>query len=318
LAANPESDDIDGRLETLARRTGPAVAFPLEVLGDSNGITLHQAGAEIGYWPAGAARVRIGWTAGTIAQDAYRFDRRAFSVRLDQLLPTPAVRLDASAGMEDYGAATLPVWSARAQLDLASGGFVAIRTARETPWSAETRLDSQRYNRIGDLSSVGPAFHSTGVGGLAELPLSSRASLRVDGGWQRYSDANAQTALFVQFQHQLTSRPDGSLWVALQPQVYLESWSERRLAYYSPDFHLGTGVGLRAQMHRGAWHLDGNAIPQLMRAGGGQGFGMFGSAGLTRLFGRVSVGGEAMIFDDRRGDYRLRRVTAEVRIPVGR
>ena len=317
LAADPERYDIDRRQQELARRTSPTVAFPFELLADSNELSVMQGGGELSFWPTGLARMRARWMTGRVEQYTTGYDRRALSFHLDELLPVPTLRLDLAGGVEDYDGAKLAIWNAGARREFASGAFAGVRTFRETPWSSETKLNSPRYNRINDLFAVGPTFHSTGVRGLAELPF-GRQSLRFDGGWQQYSDANGQMDIYLQLQHPLASRPNGSLWIALQPNVYLEHWAETRASYYSPDMHVGAGLGLRAHVTYRGWQFDGTANPQLLRSDDSSGFGMFGSASIMRQIGRVWIGGDAMIFDDRRSDYRLRRLAAEVRIPIGR
>jgi tetratricopeptide (TPR) repeat protein len=315
---NPEALDLDVRELELRRRTVPELVVPAEVFRDSNGVALTQAGTDVALWLFSAVRLRAGWSAGRVEQSDYGFRRRAFFVHASEIFPTPAMRLELGAGVEDYGTITLPVWQARARRDLESGGHLGIDVARHTPWSDSVRLGSARYNRISDLQTLGPSFHATGIRGEAELPMTGQLSLRADGGWRRYSDSNQQLDLYVHVQREVTARPDGSLWVAIQPQVYLERWARLEPAYYSPDRHVSAGVGLRAQASRRSWALDGTVAPQIIASDGTGGFGLFSSASIRRKVGLVWLGGEAAIFDDRRSSYRLRRFAAEVRIPFGR
>lgn len=315
-AANPEVYDIDGRLQSLSRRTQPQVVLPGEFFTDSNGVSIAQAGAALVIWPGSLGRLRARWSTGAVEQGLYRFTRRAAGIVMDEIFPRAAVRLDVGAGVEDYGAATIPVWSVQARRDLTTTGFVALQVARQTPWSSEIRVNGPRYNRIADLQDVGPAFHSTGVRAVSELPVRRHGTLLVDAGWQQHSDANRQMDLYAHFQREVASRGDGSLWVALQPQIYVEHWTERRAAYFSPAAHLGVGAGIRLHASTGGWSFEGAATPQLLSGDGRNGLGVFGSAAAGRLLGRVWVGGEAALFSDRRHDYRWRRMAVEIRVPL--
>ena len=318
VSQTPEALDLDLRMQQLERRTTPEIVVPAEIFGDSSSVSLTQAGANAALWLASTMRLQAGWSAGRVEQADYAFRRRAFSVHASEIFPTPAIRLELGAGIEDYGSVTLPVWQARVRRDLENGGHFAIDTMRHTPWSGDVRLGTARYNRISDLSSIGPSFHATGIRGAAELPLGARQSVRVDGGWRQYSDSNRQSDLYVHVQRELSARQDGSLWVAIQPQAYLESWTRLEPAYYSPNHHVSAGVGLRAQARRNSWTLDGTVTPQIVASDGAAGLGIFGSASVRRKVGFIWLGGEAAVFEDRRSSYRLHRFAAEVRIPLER
>jgi tetratricopeptide (TPR) repeat protein len=316
-ARNPEDYDVDARLEAIDDRTRPELRLPVERFRDANGVAVTQAAGELVLNTTDAVRLRARWTTGSIEQDDVRFIRRALAIRAEDVFVTPSFRVDLGVGVEDYGGEALPLWDVRLRRDFAGGGHLAVQALRQTPWSAETRLGTARYNRISDLGSLGTAFHATGVRGAAELPLPGRHALRVDGGWQRHSDANEQHDLYVHVQRELIASADGRTWMAIQPQAYYESWAVERPAYFSPGTHVGAGLGLRTQLTRAGWTLEGTATPQLLGTGGGRGFGFFGSAALARQVGPVWLGADATLFDDRRSRYRVHRLAAEVRVPLG-
>jgi hypothetical protein len=100
--------------------------------------------------------------------------------------------------------------------------------------------------------------------------------------------------------------------------VYVEQWRDTNPAYFSPETHTTAGITLSAIGRRGIWDFDSGITPQLLSSDGRVGGGVNLTAGVRARIGGGSVGAKAMWFDDRRYAYNLRRLVADVQIPLGK
>jgi tetratricopeptide (TPR) repeat protein len=293
----------------------PQLSLPFEHLRDSNGTRLTAQTARVDLWTRGPFRLAGRWLTGSVEQHTTSFATRSGAVDLDNWWVTPRLSINASAGYVDAGSSTIPIWNGSAQYSWRSGGSLGFQATRQTPWSGDPSREMMRFNRISDLEAVGPRFNSTAFGMQLNLPFGARRGLRTDIATRNYSDGNRSSDLFLQFQQVLANGP---AWVALQPHVYVEQWRETVAAYYSPGTHVTTGLTLRAITQRGIWSFDSALTPQMLSSSGNTGFGTSLTGGIRAQVGGGSIGANAMIFDDRRHQYGLRRVVVDVRIPLGK
>lgn len=318
LAAGAEPALVRDRQRDLSGRTTTQVGAPAELFSDSTGVEIRQAGGQFLTWPAGSAKLTGGWSAGDVRQHATTLTSQAVGLRLTDLFVTPRLALGGNAGVQRYAGQALATWGARARYATPAGRTVAVDAFRESPWAPAVDGGAMRFNRMSDLASVSPTFHSTGAHVAASTPLSDRTAISGDVDVRRFSDGNRQASLYLQGQR-AWSRTSGanSTWVAVQPHVYVEGWSDRATAYFSPSTYTATGVTLRAIVERGGWSFDGSVAPQGLFEQGRSGVGLLATGSGRVRVGSASIGAGVMLFDDRRHDYQVTRVTADVRIPVG-
>lgn len=312
-AAGAEEPIVRERLGRLD--TTPQLSLPFEYLRDANGIELTAQTARLDLWTKGPFRLAARWLTGRVRQQTTSFATQSGAVDLDSWWITPRLSVAGSAGFSEVAAKTMPAWNGTARYAWTEGGSVAVRSSRQTPWSGDPSRELMRFNRVNDLAGVGAAFDAVTFGGELNVPLGARRGIRADLATREYSDGNTSRDLFLQFQQVVAN---GSTWVAVQPHVYVERWAHASSAYYSPDQHVTTGVTLRAIGRQGIWTFDTGVTPQLLASNGRTGVGASLTGGLRAQIGGASVGANVMLFDDRRYSYNLRRVVADVRIPVGK
>jgi hypothetical protein len=312
-AAGADERIVSGRLDRLSDT--PQLALPFEYLRDSNDVQLTTQTARVDLFTRGPFRLAVRGLSGRIDQRSTAFTTQSGAVDLDRWWLTPRLLIDGSAGFANVGSSTLPLWAGSARYHWPSGGSFALETTRQTPWSSDASRDLMRFNRIHDLAAVGSRFNATTFGARLNLMFGSDRALRTDVFSRDYSDGNRSRDVFVQFQQVIAN---GSAWVALQPHIYVEQWRSSAAAYYSPGTHVTTGLTLRSIAQRGIWSFDSALTPQLLSSNGNTGFGASLTGGIrARIFGG-SIGANVMLFDDRRHAYGLRRIVADVRIPIGK
>ena len=183
-------------------------------------------------------------------------------------------------------------------------------------WSRQLEANPSRFNRVIDLAALGPGFNFTKWQARANVPLTPADAVFAEASFSRYSDANGESELYLQYQR--AKSLTRSWWAAVQPNLYLDRWSEHRSEYFSPLQHTTVGVTLKSIVERARWLVDASATPQMLQSNGQRGFGLtFATAARVNL-GGVSVGGSVMLFDDRRYNYDLHRFTLDLRVPLSK
>jgi tetratricopeptide (TPR) repeat protein len=312
--ADPEA--VSSREQKLSDQLSPQIAVPGEVLGDSNGVEFAQGAVTFFLQPTASGRFSGTWASGQISQRGYGFSTRAARVDMDDAFVSTRLQLRAGGGVQQNADETLATWHGGGTYRFARGGSLAADAIRDTPWSRQLEANPLRFNRVIDLAALGPGFHFTKWKGRADVPLTSVDSVFAEASFSRYSDANGESELYLQYQR--AKSLSRSWWAAVQPNLYLDRWSEHRTEYFSPLQHTTVGVTLKSIVERARWLVDASATPQMLQSNGQRGFGLtFATAARVNL-GGVSVGGSVMLFDDRRYNYDLHRFTLDLRVPLSK
>jgi hypothetical protein len=232
------------------------------------------------------------------------------------IFPIPELELMLGAGLDQFNrAADLFTWRAQATFYRLGGSLGGLSAAREPllPLAGDT---TRQFNRVLDIAAIGPAFHLHALRGYIDHVSGDARRLRVEAGVDAFEDGNRRVSSYLHYQVPIGS--DARQWVAIRPNLYFEAFRDTRAAYFSPDRHLTAGMMFHGIRRNPRWHVELELNPQWLRTSGNNGFGAHGLIGGGATLGRVSLSAGAFVFYDGLEDYLQRRVTATLRVAVGR
>ncbi len=314
--AGADKNAAQQREQHILDLTLPQVVLPAVGMRDTNDLSVSALGGGLLVWPSVFGRLAAGWQTGRIDQGATNRVLQEFNLSLDRVYPSPALELAGQLRVEDDGQRTLPLGRLRATRTYARGSSNFVEAFDETPWSRIVSNAPLEFNRIIRLSELDAGFHNWGARTGADMKIGKRQAVRADASFSGYSDSNRQWSAYGHYQRTLVDRP--GTWLAIQPNAYFEGWKDQHAAYFSPSLQSTFGVQLHGVLQHKSLSVDGELSPQWLADTDRQGTGLAGTLKIDQRIGPVSFGAGAMVFDDRRYGYRSTRLTAEIRIPIGR
>ena len=346
LAQAEAAGAAPGRLRAAEEALPPLRAAPVELplllQGDGSDLRVLQGGGAFHFALADAARVHLAGGVGRVEQRALSFQRRSLFAGVDRWFPRPGLELAAGVGWEDHGGFALggsepngglpgaPSTGSAGSLapggllvghlqgirTFASGVETGVRLERGTLWSAHNTFVPRGFNRVTELGLVGPDFRVHSAGGHLVLRGTSEWETRVEAGIAHFQDGNRHLHAYAHRQIPLVSR--GGRWLALRPNLYLESFREDIPGYATPSGSGSLGLSLHGI---GEWpsglRLEADLNPNLLWVDDEGGPGGSGLLDLSVPLGRTRLGAGIFGYLREPEDYSLWRFTTRVRIPLG-
>jgi len=301
----------------LDRAVAPMAASPMRVFGDSNDLSMAQAGVR-GLWQPNRLFDLTGEaTFGTLSQHQTSYDRTRAVVGVSRALITPTWGVNGDIGGEHYSqAGSLMVGSAGVTKYFEDNSSAGVRTYRQSFWSPHDLRDPRQFNRVLDLAALGPAFHVNGVSGFLDRRTGLMQQAFIDAGFERFQDDNTHQYTYGQYQFVMSDRQDR--WGALAPNVFWERFDRGSPLYFSPNQYVWLG-GMWHEVRRGApWRLEVEVNPKVTWYDSKAGFAINGLLDATHEFGPLTVGGGAFLLYDDRSDYWAWRLAGQVGLRLGR
>lgn len=277
---------LAGRRSAVRAATRPSLSVPFSTFQDNNGLSVRRADASGALWVHSGAELTASIFRKEARQGAGVFDGWGTTLAADHLFPTPAYRLRGQLRYETYGGGRGVLGGRLAATRTLEGGAEAgVAVARESLPGIQDlpSLRGRQFNRIVDLRALSPTFTRTELRGRVEVEGPGPRRLRVEPGAARYDDGNTQLFLYSHYQVPLTQRDDA--WLALRPNLYVETFSAARAPYYTPRPGGSLGVTGHTIRRFSDWTLEVEVNPHLAWARR-----EIGTGGHARLRARTQVG----------------------------
>ena len=314
-ASAPEVAAARARLEAA---TIPEAFAPGWIHADDNNLRLTGRGAGLVVRvPALRGTLSLDVSTGTVTQHAFAADRTSIAVDVGQLFLVPELELGFGVGLDHYRqAADLLVWQAKGTYHLEGGSTFGVSTGRESLLPTRSTLELRQFNRVLDIGTLGPGFWIQGARGFFDRITDRDYRTRVEAAIEELQDGNRRLSSYVHLQFPISSGVEH--WAVMRPNLFFESFRDKRAPYFSPRTHwtLGTMLHSIRRYSRGQLELEVN--PQWLRTEGKNGFGAHGLLNVAVDLGRVTLMGGTFIFYDGLERYVQGRITGRVIVPLGR
>jgi hypothetical protein len=309
---------VDAARRELRTATLPMLYMPLWGLGDSNDLRVAQAGGGVLVMlPSLGGRLTLEGSAGTVAQRDFSTRVNSMSVRVSQLFPTPELALDLSIGLNQYDRAPdRTTWSAAAVYHFADTSTVGFDAGREALLAVSSRRELRQFSRVLDIEAIGPGFYSDAWRGGVELAARGDQRARAETGLEKFEDGNRRTFLYLHYQ--VPTASSARTWTAIRPNVFFETFRDRRPYYFSPRRHVTLGTMFHTIRRNGRWEIESEINPQLLHTDGSLGVGGHGLLNVGARVKGASLSGGAFIFWDGLEDHLQWRLGGRIRVPLSR
>lgn len=317
-AEGTSTPEMDAARQELRAGTRPRVFLPVWVHADTNDLRIRETGAgTLWFSPPLHGVLSLDGFTGTVSQRQFDSRRTSAVLTVDHLFPIPELELAVSLGFDQYTRAPdLMTWRTAATYHFTNGAAAGLSGGRESVLPSGTRSDLRQFNRVLDLGALGPDFYFQGLRGFADLAVSRDRRARVEAGVDEAKDGNRR--LFTYAHYQLPLATGARDWVALRPNLFFETFRDRRPFYFSPSRHLTLGAMLHAIRQRGRWSLELELNPQWLRTDRANAVGAHGLLNVGVIVRGVSIGGGTFVFYDGLEDYFQWRLGGRIGVPLGR
>ena len=261
---------------------------------DKNDISVMNGGVFAGgtFWDA--LNVRLQAMSGRIHQDAKGSRREtdvwrtAASLGFVDLFLTPRIVLWGAFGYEDFN-----LQSAGTQLSQDSDGNinrwrrtplnrgyviggklgakyvfdneseVGAEAKRESMWAEHDKFDTRLFNRITDMTRMAPDMAVDKARAFTNIVTFPEQQLHIEGGIDSMEDGNLRKWGYAHYQFPVLWSQNQH-WTVLRPNFYVESCDEQKSGYFSPNYHITTGVMLHTIQDFQFIEVEAEVNPQLL------------------------------------------------------
>jgi tetratricopeptide (TPR) repeat protein len=302
--------------EELASATVPELGVPASFFSDSNDLRLKGAGLSVGIWTGKAASLQVELGGVEVSQNDTSFTRTVASLEIDNVFAGPRLQFSGRLGIEDYrDAPNIGVGGLGIQYYYPGGSELGAGVARRSLWPAHDLREPRQFNRIIDLALLPPDFAVNSFSGYFDNRTEKDHYFRFWGGGSRFDDGNWQGSFYAHYQLPLETAYGH--WTVLRPNLYLEGFKEKNVAYYSPGFHATLGTMIHTIQTSDRWVFELEANPQLLVTDGELGFGVHGLADVGVEMGPTHLGGGLFVFYDQIDDYLMWRLAGRFSVHLG-
>lgn len=317
-AGGASAPQVAAAARDLGAAVVPRVHLPIWVHGDTNDLRLGQGGGGLTvFLPGLAAALDLDISSGTLSQRAFSTDRTRATLTVSHVFPTPRLQLGVGIGIDRFSRAdSLVTWRGAATYHLADDAVVGLTAARQPMVPLEGPLPLRQFNRVLDVAAIGPGFYSDGIRLFTDFLTRPTHRAHLEGGVERMQDRNRQVYAYAHYQVPVASGV--RRWTVLRPNVFFESFLEKRPSYFTPRHHLTLGTMLHTIRQYPHWDLEVEINPQVLRTDGRMSFGAHGLVNLGIRVGRVTVAGGTFVFYDGLEDYLQWRAGGRITIPLKR
>ena len=288
------SAEIAKAEKELEARRKPSVGLYGSAFRDKNEITVMHGGLFAAANFLDAVNARLFVMTGQLHQDAKgqrretNIWRTAASLGVTDLFLTPRIIVWGAAGYE-----TFTLNSPESQLSMDSEGNLnrwsrtpmyrgylvggrlggkyvfgneselGLEVKRESFWAEHDKFDTRVFNRVEDMTKMAADMAANKGRIFANIVTFPEQQLHLDGGFDSLEDGNFRRWGYAHYQFPVLWSQDKH-WTALRPNFYVESCSENKPGYFSPDSHITTGIMLHTIHNFKYVDLEAEVNPQLL------------------------------------------------------
>jgi hypothetical protein len=241
---------------------------------------------------SGVERARtplLAWSLGRaiLVQDQVvrHFDHASASVRS---IPAGLLRsLDVEGSVWTDGARRSLGGAATLAFGSAGGAAGSLTASRDPVWRASRGADPLRSARVLDLALLDRGLGASELRVRMLLPFRSASKAEMEGGGTLYGDGNRR--FFLHGRAHRIVRESESLFLGLEPSLYVESFAGRTDGFLTPRGYVNAGVTAQVLGHLGPASLDLSVRPHAFRDHEGVGIGLAAKWTSSLAIGRASI-----------------------------
>jgi hypothetical protein len=194
-----------------------------------------------------------------------------------------------------------------AHVSLRDSSQLSAVVSHDPIWRPSRGTDPLRALRVMDLRQLDRGLTASGFRLATTLGRANVGrTIDLETGATLYSDGNRRAFAAGRVALPIVATP--SLEMAIEPNVYAETFSRGTVGFLTPMDYTRAGLGLRFRSHRGLVTLEGFANPHAFRQAGRAGVGMDGVVSSSLALGSLAL--ELSTDFMHQGAYRFVQVAA--------
>lgn len=297
-AAASEGDALQAEIAKaeaeLRAKTRPFAGLYGAGFRDKNDITVVHGGgfAAATFWDT--LNMRLQAMTGAIHQDAKGSRREtnvwrtSASLNVVDLFLTPRIVVWAGFGYEGFAleSPNTQLWqNANAEINrwtrtamyrgYVLGGKIGVKyifdneselgaeAKRESMWAEHDKFDTRLFNRITDMTRMAPDMAVNKARLYTNIVTFPEQQFHVEGGLDSMEDGNIRKWAYSHYQLPLPWSHDQH-WMVVRPNFYVESCDQQKSGYFSPNYHITTGVMLHTIQEFAPFVVEAEVNPQLL------------------------------------------------------
>lgn len=134
---------------------------------------------------------------------------------------------------------------------------------RESLWSEHDKFDTRLFNRITDMTRLAPDMAVDKARLFTNIVTFPEQQFRAEGGLDSLEDGNLRKWGYAHYQLPFPWSKDKH-WMVVRPNFYVESCDEQKPGYFSPNYHITTGLMFHTIQEFESFVLEAEANPQLL------------------------------------------------------
>ncbi|WP_027185201.1 hypothetical protein [Desulfovibrio inopinatus] len=140
---------------------------------------------------------------------------------------------------------------------------IGAEAKRESMWAEHDKYDTRLFNRITDMTKMAPDLAVNKARIFTNIVTFPEHQLHLEGGLDSMEDGNLRQWGYAHYQVPILWSRDKH-WTVIRPNVYMESNTEDKPGYFSPYYHITTGVMFHTIQDFGFLEVEAEVNPQLL------------------------------------------------------
>lgn len=134
---------------------------------------------------------------------------------------------------------------------------------RESMWSEHDKFDTRLFNRITDMTRMPTDMAVDKARVFANIVTFPEHQFHAEAGLDAMEDGNFRKWSYAHYQIPIPGSRDKH-WAAVRPNFYVESCDEQKAGYFSPEYHITTGIMLHTIQEFTYFDVEAEVNPQLL------------------------------------------------------
>ena len=134
---------------------------------------------------------------------------------------------------------------------------------RESMWAEHDTFDTRLFNRIEDMTKMATDMAVNKARIFTNIVTFPEQQLHLEGGLDSMEDGNLRNWGYAHYQIPVLWSQNKH-WTVLRPNFYVESCDKNKPGYFSPDYHITTGIMLHTIQDFDFIEVEAEVNPQLL------------------------------------------------------
>mgnify|MGYP001258094990 CR=1 FL=1 len=134
---------------------------------------------------------------------------------------------------------------------------------RESMWAEHDKFDTRLFNRIEDMTKMATDMAINKARIFTNIVTFQEQQLHLESGLDSMEDGNLRKWGYTHYQIPVLWSQNKH-WTVLRPNFYIESCEENKPGYFSPDYHITTGLMLHTIQDFDFIEIEAEVNPQLL------------------------------------------------------